>query len=197
MPGRPVPGRLARGRPAAATPAAPGPPAWASALGVVAVVLGVFLCAFHGNEAMKQMVLDRNMPASGAMPAADCPEDELEEEGLSLAECEYMVEHVKGLVLSMPEWFSGYYTWAAVAGTVLAFLSILVGGALVNYTPAAAIAGLLVFPGLAAVDAAQFTMVVNAGPIIRDQYLWNILLWFIIHVLMTLGVVAGRRSAAA
>ena len=55
-------------------------PHWASILGVVAIMLGVFLTAVHGNEAMKQAVVTSNMPADGVMPAADCPEEELEEE---------------------------------------------------------------------------------------------------------------------
>lgn len=169
-------------------------PAWASALGVVAIVLGVFLTAFHGTEAMKQGVLVSAMPASGEMPAADCPEEELEEEGISLAECKYMVENVKGIFLSMPDWFPGAFMWLSVAGAILAFLSILVGGALVNYHPAASMAALWVFGGLVAVDALQFATVVNAGPIIRDMYLWNILLWLIIHILLGIGAFAGRHA---
>ena len=54
---------------------------------------------------MKQAVITQSMPASGEMPAADCPEEELEEEGISLAECEYMVSHVEGIALSTPDWF--------------------------------------------------------------------------------------------
>ena len=171
-------------------------PAWASALGVIAIVLGVFLTAYHSNEVMKQAVLQSAMPASGEMPAADCPEDELEEEGLSLAECEYMVDHVKGIFLSMPDWFPSAHMWLAAAGAILAFLSIIIGGALVNYSPAASAAAVLVFAGLTLVDALQFAVVVNTGPILRDVYLWSILLWLTIHVMMTVGVIAGRHSEA-
>ena len=171
-------------------------PAWASALGVIAIVLGVFLTAYHGNELMKQAVLVNAMPASGEMPAADCPEDELEEEGLSLAECEYMVDHVRGIFLSMPEWFPSVQMALAATGAVLAFLSIIIGGALVNYSRAASVAAVLVFGGLTLVDAAQFAVVVNTGPILRDVYLWSILLWLTIHLMMTVGVIAGRHSEA-
>ena len=59
-------------------------PHWASILGVVAIVLGVFLTAMHGTEWMKQAVIETHMPESGVMPAADCPEEELEEEGITV-----------------------------------------------------------------------------------------------------------------
>ncbi len=171
-------------------------PGWASALGVVAIVLGVFLTAYHANEWMKNPVLINNMPASGEMPAADCPQGELEEEGISVAECEFMVTQVEGIVLSMPDWFPGTMMWLAFAGTILAFLSIIVGGALVNYKAWAVPAAIAVFAGLTAVDALQFAAVVNAGPIIRNMYLWHILLWILIHLLMLAGAMAGRDIEA-
>lgn len=169
-------------------------PAWASALGVVAIVLGVFLTGFHGNEWMKQRVMASAMPAEGK-PAADCPAEELEEENLSLAECEYMVDHVWGLGLSAPEWFAGAMMWLAFAGTVFAVLSIIVGGAMVSYRPAATPAAIVVFGALLLIDAGQFAAVVNAGPIIRAMYLWSVLLWFMLHLLMTVAAVAGRHAA--
>lgn len=171
-------------------------PGWASALGVVAIVLGVFLTAYQANEWMKHPVMVGNMPANGQMPEADCPEEELEEEGLSLAECEYMVAHVKGIALSTPDWFPGVMTWLAFAGTVLAFASVLVGGALVNYNPLASGAAVLVFGGLVLVDAGFFAASLNAGPILREVYLWQYMLWLLIHMLMVVGVIAGRHSEA-
>ncbi|MDZ7736936.1 MAG: hypothetical protein U5P41_13200 [Gammaproteobacteria bacterium] len=168
-------------------------PAWASSLGVIVIVLGVFLTAMHGTEWMKQYVMVNNMPAK-EMPAADCPEEELEEEGISLAECEYMVEHVWGLGLSTPDWFPGVQMGLSLIGTLLAFLSIIIGGALVNYKSWALPAAVAVFGGLIAIDALQFMAVVNAGPIIRGMYLWSILLWLIIHLLMMTGVFAGRHA---
>lgn len=167
-------------------------PAWASSLGVIAIVLGVFLTAMHGTELMKQYVMVNSMSA-GEMPVADCPEEELEEEGISLAECEYMVEHVWGLGLSTPDWFPGVQMTLAGIGTILAFVSIVIGGALVNYKSWAVSAAVAVLGGLILVDALQFMAVVNAGPIIRNIYLWNILLWLIIHLLMMTGAIAGRH----
>ena len=172
-------------------------PAWASVLGVVAIVLGVFLTAYHGTEWMKNPVLMVAMPESGALPPAVCPQDELDEEGLSLAECEFMVSHVEGLVLSMPDWFPWAMTGLALFGTVLAFTSVVVGGALVNYSSGAVKAAIWVFAALTVVDVLQFVVVVNAGPILRDRYLWHILLWFLIHLMMVVGAIAGRDNEAA
>lgn len=169
-------------------------PAWASILGVVAIVLGVFLTAVHANEVMKQAIIVEHMPVSGVMPEADCPPEELEEEGISVAECEYLIEHVKGVALSAPDWFPGTQMTLAGIGAILAFLSIIIGGALVNYTPAASIAAVVVFSGLAAIDLLQFAAVVNTGPTLREVYLGGILLWFILHLLLLVGAIAGRQT---
>ncbi|MEQ8230230.1 MAG: hypothetical protein RLW61_10925 [Gammaproteobacteria bacterium] len=172
-------------------------PGWASALGAIAVVLGVFLTALHANEVMKQYVVTAAMPADGVMPPADCPAEELEEEGLSRAECEYMVAHVAGIALSSPAWFPRAQIVLALTGMTLGFVSIIIGGALVNYSPSASLAAVLVFGGLAGVDALQFAAVVNTGPILRDVYLWQVLLWFLIHLMMTAAAIAGRDSEAS
>ena len=171
-------------------------PHWASILGVVAIMLGVFLTAVHGNEAMKQAVVTSNMPADGVMPAADCPEEELEEEGITVAECEYLIEHVKGVTLAAPDWFPNVQMTLAGIGAVLAFISVIIGGALVNYTPWASKAAMVVFSGLAAVDLLQFAAVVNTGPTLREVYLGGILLWFILHLMLVVGTLAGRHSEA-
>jgi hypothetical protein len=169
-------------------------PAWASWLGAITIVFGIFLTAYHGNEWMKQAVISQSMPASGEMPAADCPPEELEEEGLTLAECEHMVANVKGIALSAPGWFSGFQMVLSGIGTAIAFLSIIVGAALVNYRSRAPTVALLTFAALIAIDVISFIATVNAGPILRQIYLWNILLWFFIHLIMIAGVVAGRRG---
>lgn len=171
-------------------------PSWASILGVVAIMLGVFLTAVHGNEAMKQSVIVNNMPASGVMPEADCPEEELEEEGITVAECEYLIDHVAGIALSAPDWFPAAQVTLSGIGAVLAFISIIIGGALVNYTPWASKAAVTVFGGLAAVDLLQFAVVVNTGPTLREMYLGGILLWFILHLMLVVGALAGRHTEA-
>ncbi|WP_438971600.1 hypothetical protein [Methylophaga sp.] len=171
-------------------------PAWASILGVIAIMLGVFLTAVQANEAMKQAVIVEHMPASGIMPEADCPPEELEEEGITVAECEYLIEHVKGVALSAPDWFPGAQMTLAGVGALLAFISIIIGGALVNYSPAASTAAVAIFSGLAAIDLLQFAVVVNTGPTLREVYLGGILLWFILHLMLLVGAIAGRHTQA-
>ncbi|MBA3564279.1 MAG: hypothetical protein H0W33_09785 [Gammaproteobacteria bacterium] len=168
-------------------------PAWASCLGVVAIVFGIFLTATHGNEWMKQAVIAQ--PASSEQVAeADCPEDELEEEGISLAECEQLVANIETMTVSRPDWFRGFQMGLAALGTVVAFGSVIIGAALTHYRHWAPAAAILTFGALAAIDIVGFIAVVNAGPLLRALYLWNILLWFLIHMIMTVGAVAGRRS---
>ena len=55
-------------------------PAWASWLGIVAVIFGILQTAEHGNEWMTQKVI---APGTAAVQgiAPRCPEDELVEEG--------------------------------------------------------------------------------------------------------------------
>lgn len=172
-------------------------PHWASILGVVAIVLGVFLTAMHGTEWMKHSVIASNMPASGVMPAADCPAEELEEEGLSLAQCEFLVDNLAGFVESSPEGFSGSMQTLALVGAILAFASVIIGGALVNYTQWSANAAIIVFVGLALIDVLQFSVVVGAGPLLRNFYLWSVMLWLILHAMLLVGAIAGRQFEAA
>jgi hypothetical protein len=174
--------------------ASAGGPAWASSLGVVAIVLGILLTAAQGNEWMKQLVIVNSTPASGEVPSAECPPDELIEEGLSLAECEQMVANVRNLALSAPDWFSSFQATLAAVGTIVAFVSIIVGAALVNYRSWAPTAALVVFGALAAIDVIGFVGVLNTGPILRETYLWDYLLWFALHLMMMVGVIAARDS---
>ncbi len=172
-------------------------PAWQSWLGTVAVVLGVLLAAAHGTEWTKQRVLAYATPEGGILPAAECPEDELIEEGLSLGECEQLVENVRRYIVSAPEWFLGFQSRLAAIGTLLAFVSIGVGVALVDRRSWAPAASVVVFGALALIDAAGFVAALNTGPILREVYLWNALLWFSLHFMMTIGAAAGRASLGA
>ena len=172
-------------------------PHWASILGVVAIVLGVFLTAMHGNEWMKQSVIATHLPETGVMPAADCPEDELEEEGITLSQCEFLVDFVGGYADATSETFDSAMKHLALAGMILAFLSVIIGGALINYTEWASKAAIAVFAGLALIDLVQFFVVAGAGPLIRDFYLWSVLLWLILHAMLLVGAIAGHQSEAA
>lgn len=170
------------------------PAGWASALGAVIFLLGILLTASHGNEWMKQAVIAASAPAGQQLPAADCPADELEEEGLSLAECEHLLSRVRGFVLSAPDWFPRFQIALSALGTFIAAGSILVGTALVNARSWAPRAATVILALLIAIDLLAFIAAVNAGPIIRGEYLWGILVWFVLHVIMTAGVIAGRHS---
>lgn len=170
---------------------------WQSWLGIVAVVLGVLAAAAHGTEWMKQRVIVNAAPADGLFPAAECPEDELIEEGLSVAECEQLVSNVRSFVVSAPAWFPRLQSWLAAAGTLLALLSVGVGAALVDRRGWAPAAAVVVFGALTLVDGAGFVAAVNTGPILREVYLWNVLLWFFVHLMMTLGAAAGIAAERA
>lgn len=188
--------------------ARPSSPAWPSWLGVVAIVLGVLLAAEHGTEWMKQRVLvnatsvlmNEAPTEDGQLPSAICPEDELIEEGLSMGECTALVDNVRRFLVSAPDWFYGFQTGLAAFGTALALVSILVGAALLDRRRWAPVGAAATFAALAAVDAAGFVAALGTGPILRDIYLWDWLVWFAIHLMMTVGAVAGyadSREAAA
>jgi len=168
--------------------------AYPGSLGIVVVVLGVFSTAMHGNELMKQAVITQPAAGGEAIAPADCPADELEEEGLSLAECEQLVAHVRTITVSRPDWFRGFQMGLAALGALVAFTSILVGAALLNDRRWAATAAVLNFGALAAIDVTGFVAVVNAGPLLRDLYLPQLLLWSLIHLMMTVAAVAGREQ---
>src|SRR5690606_22555788 len=135
--------------------------AWESWLGVVAVVLGVLLAAASATEWTRQHVMSIAAPAHGELPAAECPEDELIEEGLSVAECEQLVSNIRSYLVSAPAWFPGLMTFLSAAGTILALASVVVGAALVHHRPWASAAAIPVFGGLAVIDAIGFLGVIN------------------------------------
>ena len=156
------------------------------------MVLGTFLAATQGNELMKQAVsVAPAIPADG-VSAADCRPDELEEEGLSFAECKQMVANVQSLTVSGPAWFREVQIGLAGVGTIMALGSILVGVALVDDRSWAPTGAILSFAALTGIDVLGFIAAVNAGPIIRQLYLSNLLLWLLLHLMMTVAAVAGR-----
>jgi cytochrome b561 len=169
-------------------------PAWMSWIGVAAILLGVLFTAQAGNEWMRQLVLDRVTPPSLELPAAECPEDELEEEGISVVECEQLVAEVRSYVVSRPGWFAGAMAWLAAIGTVLAAASVVCGAALANYRIGAARIGAILFAALAVVDAGQFVVAQQAGPILRAIHLPVALLWFAIHLALAMAFVVARRQ---
>lgn len=169
-------------------------PAWSAWIGIIVVVLGVYLTAAHGNELMKHVVLDGKASIEIEGFQHDCPEDELEEEGISVAMCKQATFNTDSLLLSSPEWFRSSQIILMSLGTVLAFASIFVGVALIEYRSWAPFTAVIVIGGLLAVDAASFLAVVNSGPIIRQMYLWIILMWFFIHGILLAAIVAGMHE---
>lgn len=178
----PIPGSHENGAPAAA--------AW---LGIVAVLFGTLLTGSHANEWLTQMVISPDSAAARGIEP-ECPEDELEEEGLTAAECRLMVSQIEIMIASRPAWFRAFQMSVASIGATLAFVSIFVGIALIDDRPWAWGAAMYTFGVLLAIDLAQFIAAVNTGPLLRATYLWNILLWFFVHLCMTVAAVTGRDS---
>ena len=166
----------------------------ASALGVIAILLGILLAAWHANEWMKFVIVGSPPYTVATMPEPDCEEDELVEEGLSLTECHQLAYAVHDISISSPGWFKSFHIAVSAAGTLLSLLSVVVGIALVDYRRWATTAAVSIFGALAVLDVVSFTAVVNTGPLIRQMYLWSILIWFSIHLAMAIGAVVQRQS---
>lgn len=172
-------------------------PDWASRLGVVAILFGVLLAAWQANEWLKLAIVGTPPYTIATMPEPDCEPDELAEENLSREECFQLAFAVHDISISSPGWFKAFHMTVSGAGTLLALLSVVAGIALVDYRAWAATVAVQVFSALAVLDAVSFTGVVNSGPLIRQMYLWNILLWFFLHLAMAIGAIAGRQSERA
>ncbi len=172
-------------------------PAWASWLGIVAVLLGVLLGAVHGNEWMKHGVVVPMVTDSGGPPAPDCPDDELAEEGLSVAECVQMARSVQDVLVSRPDWYRGFHMSVSALGLLLALGSIFAGVALVDYRRWAPAAAFAIFTALALIDCVLFAAVLYTGPLMRGMYLWNLTLWFFLHLTMAVAALAGHTGARA
>ena len=173
----------------------PGP-AWASWLGIVAVIFGILLTGVHGNEWLTQQVITPGSAAAQGIPPS-CPQDELIEERISVVECELLVAKVNMVIASRPDWFRGFQMGLASLGTVVAFCSIFVGVVLVQYRDWAPRAAVITFAALLSIDAIGFIAATNTGPLLRAAYLWDIVVWFFIHLVMTVGAIAGSTAESA
>lgn len=158
---------------------------WRSWLGTLTILFGILLFASHANELMTQVVIAPGTAAdSGA--AADCRPDELEEEGLSLKECELMVTSIQIRLASQPTWFRGIQILLASAGTVGAAFSVMVGIALVGGQSKTIKPAVVVFAFLLFIDLSSFIAVSASGPLLRALYLEKLLLWFFLHLSLML-----------
>jgi hypothetical protein len=168
-------------------------PLWASWTGILAILFGVLAAATHANEWMKHAVIEAATPEDRQLASPRCPEDELEEEGLSVEECEQMVARLQGYVRFSPPWFAPTLTAISAIGVLTAVFSIVVGIALVDARAWAPSIALPTFAALFVIDVAAFVAAVNAGPIIRSEYLWPTLTWATLHLVLLAAVLAGRH----
>ena len=127
-------------------------PFWASWIGIIIVVMGVYLTASYGNQLMKYWVLDGVPSVEKAEYQYKCPEDELEEEGITLEMCKQKTANVDTILLSVPEWFRGFQIVLMTIGTLLAFGSIFAGVALVEYKSTAPMATIFILSSLFLID---------------------------------------------
>jgi hypothetical protein len=151
--------------------------------GIVVVLFGLLFAASQANELLSLLVIEPDSAADRGLSAA-CRPDELEEENLSLRECELMVANVQITLASRPEWVRGLLIPTSIAGTLIAVLSIFVGLGLAGRKHWAGQVAIYCFGLLLLVDLISFFAMVNTGPLLRARYLWNILLWFFIHLCM-------------
>lgn len=150
-------------------------------LGVVAVLFGVLLLASQGTELLKQSVILPGSAAELGLPA-DCRPDELEEEGLSLEECQLMVSSVRITLASSPDWFRPLQLMLSLGASLGAMLAIAVGIGIASGRTQLLTFAVTVFGLLLVLDGVGFIAAVNTGPLLRAQYLWPALLWFFIHL---------------
>jgi hypothetical protein len=161
-------------------------------LGVVAILFGLLLLAGHANEFLKQLVLVPGSSAELGLPA-DCRPDELEEEGLSLQECQLLVSGVQGILLSSPPWFRQVQLGLSLSGLLLAAASVVIAVGLINQSSLAWRWAIPAFACLLLLDLGAFVAALNTGPLLRAQYLWPLLLWISIHITL-LTAVLGMRA---
>ena len=160
-------------------------------LAAVITLFGLLLLASHSNELLRQIVIAPGSSADLGVEAA-CRADELEEEQLSLQECQLLVVDVQIVLSSSPAWFRSYQLTLSSFGIAAAVFSIVTAFSLINrqslpFRLAAVSMGILLL-----IDLAGFLAAVNTGPLLRARYLWPLLLWFVVHLCV---LVAAIRLA--
>jgi hypothetical protein len=157
-------------------------------LAVVIMLFGLLLLASHSNELLKQTVLSPGSSADLGR-AADCRADELEEEQLSLEECQLMVSNVRIILSSSPEWFRPYQLTLSSLGMAATLLSLVTAFGLINRQSPPLRLAIVSVAILLLVDVAGFVAAVNTGPLLRAQYLWPLLLWVSVHLCMLVTII--------
>ena len=157
-------------------------------LAVVIMLFGLLLLASHSNELLKQAVLGPGSSSDLGF-AADCRADELEEEQLSLEECQLMVSNVRIILSSSPEWFRPYQLTLSSLGIAATLFSLVPAFGLINRQSPGLGLAIVSTALLFIIDIAGFVAAVNTGPLLRAQYLWPLLLWICIHLCMLVAVI--------
>jgi hypothetical protein len=157
-------------------------------LAVLSILFGVLFFASNSNELLKQGVLTAEAFAA-LQGEAECRADELEEEGLSLRECELMLVQVEIALESSPPWFRSVQQILSGLGIVAALASIALALSLGSKSDYGFTMRIMVWVlgGLVVLDGAMFIAASQTGPLLRAQYLWPILLWLFIHISLVLG----------
>lgn len=152
-----------------------------SGLTIITVLFAILLLAQQGNELLKQLVLIPGSAAELSIPA-NCRADELEEESLSLQECQLMVSNVQIVLASSPSWFRSFQLGHSTLSSLVAVMSFF--AALTYFASPRRTARLLLlsFALLVLLDVFGFIAAMNTGPLLRAQYLWPLTLWFFIHL---------------
>lgn len=162
-------------------------------IGVTSVLFGVLLLANHGNEILRQSVI---APGVAIESAADCRPDELEEENLSLRECQLMVSNVQIVLASSPSWFRSVSICLYLLGFVSALLSLVFGMRFVSSPNSAQRPLRASFVSLVAIDMLIFMAASTTGPLLRSIYLWPNLLWLFIHLALLAAVLSYNSESA-
>jgi len=165
-----------------------------AAIAAFMMLFGLLLLASHGNELLKQSVIGPGSAADlGA--AADCRADELEEEQLSLQECQLMVSSVRIILSSSPAWFRVYQLSLSSLGIVVTLFSLATAFGLVTRLKPFLRLAMLSTALLLLIDTAGFIAAVNTGPLLRAQYLWPLMLWFCIHLCMLVALIRISQNS--
>lgn len=170
-------------------------PQWASWIGVIAVVFGVYMAASQGVEVTKQYTVVMPRSAETRAPVLRCPPDELVEEGISEEDCMQMAAMVKAQLVSRPDWFRTFRLTAGSIGIVLALFTIFAGIALVDWHSWTRRVAIAVFGASTVLNVIDFVVVLNTPPLLRGLYLWNSVLWILIYAGLTVGAIAGQSDA--
>jgi len=162
-------------------------------LAVIIMLFGLLLLASHGNELLKQAVIGPGSSADLGV-LADCRADELEEEKLSLEECQLMVSSVRIILSSSPPWYRSYQMTLSSLGIAATLFSLVTAFGLINRQSPTLRLTIVSIALLLFIDVAGFVAALNIGPLLRAQYLWPLLLWICIHLCMLVAVVRFEQQ---